>query len=255
MHCTRERVLASMPDEVPSSALDAYRGYLARRNAGEPIAYLLGYREFYGRRFAVDSRVLVPRPETELLVDIALSALSPPVPPPSAGTPSRQRYHDAFTGSGCVGISIAAERPELEVSLSDASPDALEVASANAVSVLGHELSIGTGSILSAATGVFDVITANPPYVSSTLTDALLSGGSHEPRMALDGGPLGLDPYPALAEQAWAKLREGGVLIVEIGEEQGAAVTDIFKAAGFDDVRVEADLAGQDRCVVGVKHA
>ncbi|MBN2874593.1 MAG: peptide chain release factor N(5)-glutamine methyltransferase, partial [Spirochaetales bacterium] len=122
MHCTRERVLASMPDEVPSSALDAYRGYLARRNAGEPIAYLLGYREFYGRRFAVDSRVLVPRPETELLVDIALSALSPPVPPPSAGTPSRQRYHDAFTGSGCVGISIAAERPELEVSLSDASP-------------------------------------------------------------------------------------------------------------------------------------
>ncbi|PKL24526.1 MAG: peptide chain release factor N(5)-glutamine methyltransferase [Spirochaetae bacterium HGW-Spirochaetae-3] len=245
----RDRVLAAMPDEVPPAALRSYRAYIGRRCSGEPVAYILGYKEFYGRRYSVDPRVLVPRPDTELLVETALRLL------PRPGTSREPRCHDAFTGSGCVGVSIAAERPDVEVSLSDASADALELASANARALLGRALDAREGDVLSAAVGPFDLIVANPPYVTKALTDELLLGGDAEPRMALDGGELGLDLYPDIAAQAYALLSEGGALAVEIGEEQGEAVAAIFRGAGFGDVTVHTDLAGSDRVVAGVKHA
>lgn len=250
----RDRVLASMPDDLDASALEAYRACLARRASGEPVAYIVGYKEFYGRRYTVDPRVLVPRPDTELLVEVALSLL-PPVSR-TCGAPVRPvRCHDAFTGSGCVGVTLAAERPDVEVSLSDSSPAALEAARANARALLGRELDARLGDVLSAARGPLDLIVANPPYVTRELTDRLLATGDGEPRMALDGGELGLDIYPALAEQAYALLADGGRLAVEIGEEQGRAVSDILEAAGFGGVRVHADLAGFDRVVSGGRHA
>lgn len=249
----RDRVLASMPDELGASALEAYQAFVARRSSGEPIAYIVGYKEFYGRRYTVDPRVLVPRPDTELLVEVALSLL-PPVSRTRGGS-ARVRCHDAFTGSGCIGVTLAAERPDVEVSLSDASPAALEVARANARELLGRELDARLGDVLSAAVGPFDLIVANPPYVTTDLTDCLLASGDGEPRMALDGGELGLDIYPALAAQAYALLADGGSLAVEIGEEQGRAVGAILEAAGFGGVRVHVDLAGSDRVVSGGRHA
>lgn len=251
MHIERDRLLASMPDEVPPAQLDTYRGYLSRRVGGEPIAYILGYKEFYGRRFSVDARVLVPRPDTEVLVEVALSLLSSPRGP---GAPPI-RCHDAFTGSGCVGITIAAERPDVDVGVSDASADALALCRQNARALLGHELESGIGDVLSAALGPLDMIVANPPYVTTSLTELLLDEGGREPRAALDGGERGLDLYPRIAEQAWRLLVEGGWLALEIGDEQGPDVASLLRAAGFSELAVHDDLAGRNRVVAGVKRA
>jgi release factor glutamine methyltransferase len=251
MDLSKDRILASMPDEVAAPALEAYRALVARRASGEPVAYLVGHKEFYGRRYAVDSRVLIPRPDTELLVEVALSLLD------RAGGGERwpARCHDAFTGSGCVGITLAAERPDIHLSVSDASAGALAVCALNARAILGRGLDARIGNILSAATVPLDLITANPPYVSASFTDGMMAEGSREPRLALDGGEAGLDLYPELVAQAFALLVEGGALAVEIGEEQGPAVQEIFEDAGFGEVAVYGDLGSHDRVVSGVKHA
>lgn len=247
----RSRLLAMLPEPVPPAALEDFRTGVHRRVSGESVACILGWREFHGHRFTVDSRVLAPRPETELLVDTILANLPPPRPADDPRGPVR--CHDGFTGSGCVGISLALQRPDIEVTLSDLSEDALAVCRANALSLTGRLLDIRQGRILSAADGIFDAISANPPYVGRSLTDDIVSGGSLEPRLALDGGEAGLDLYPALAGEAFGLLGSGGCLAVEIGDEQGAAVRDIFARAGFSDIQVLGDLAGQDRVVLGVK--
>ncbi|MGD9940148.1 MAG: peptide chain release factor N(5)-glutamine methyltransferase [Clostridia bacterium] len=251
MGTQRSRLLAMLPDPVPATALEEFRAGVRRRSLGESVAYILGWREFYGHRFAVDRRVLAPRPETELLVDTILAHL--PAPRPAGDTRGPVRYHDGFTGSGCIGISVALQRPDVDVSLSDVSADALAVCRANALSLTGRPLESGQGRILTAAKGVFDAISANPPYVDRGLTDAIVAAGSLEPRLALDGGETGLDLYPALAGQAFGLLAPGGCLAVEIGDEQGAAVCEIFARAGFSAIQVLDDLAGQDRVVLGVK--
>jgi len=258
LNLEKDKLLASMPDGVGEGELEAYRGYLARRIAGEPVAYIVGYKEFYGRRFFVDRRVLVPRPDTELLVEAALQRL-----PPHGTSPGGIRVHDAFTGSGCVGISIAAERPDVEVSLSDQSEAALELARDNALAVLGRDLERVPSDVLSGVLsgassgghGLFHVIVANPPYVSTDTTDCIMGDGGHEPRKALDGGERGLDLYPSLVSQAWNALVEGGWLVTETGEEQAADVRKLFLVGGFGGVVVLQDLAGHDRVVAGVKHA
>lgn len=244
----RDRILALLPDELDTAALERYRALVARRARGEPLAYLTGVREFYGRSFIVDERVLIPRPETELLVEAALRAL-----PPASPGGSRPRAHDAFTGSGCVGISLAAERPDLDMSLSDCSADALRLCERNCRALLGSVLPLAQGSVLSAARGPFDLITANPPYVTSDLSDCIRAGGNTEPALALDGGPDGLDFYAPLAAEAWELLAPGGTLAAEIGDEQGAAVRAIFGKQGFRDLRVLRDLAGHDRVALGVR--
>jgi release factor glutamine methyltransferase len=251
MHVERDRLLALMPDEVPEPALGSYRAYLSRRASGEPVAYILGYKEFYGRRFRVDSRVLVPRPDTETLVEVALSMLPPPR---MTGSPVI-RCHDAFTGSGCVGITLAVERPDVEVSVSDASCDALDLCRHNALAVLGHELGASLGDTLSAAVGPFAMIVANPPYVTSSLTELLLADGGREPKAALDGGERGLDLYPRIVAQARQLLSEGGSLALEIGDEQGRDVAAMFRASGFSELAIHDDLAGRNRVVAGVKRA
>lgn len=247
----RDRLLSMLPDDVPDGAISEYRALVRRRLAGEPVAYLLGRKEFYGRVFKVDERVLVPRPDTETLVEAVLARL----PLPDRKGRGAVRYHDAFAGSGCVGISVAAERPDVELSMSDASEDALAVCEENAKLLLPSMPDIRRGSSLSAAAGAFDAISANPPYVTSSLTDEILGAGGHEPRLALDGGIEGLDLYASLAREAFARLRPGGWLCVEIGEEQGASVSAMLRAAGFSNVELLRDMAGHDRVAAGVKHA
>jgi release factor glutamine methyltransferase len=251
----RARLLACGNDEVDGRAAAEYRSKIARRAQGLPVAYILGYKEFYGRRFAVDSRVLVPRPDTETLVETALRLGDDMIR--RKKEPSLQVY-DVCTGSGCVAISIAAERPQWKVTASDISPDAVELARMNAETVLdpkrtGGLLEFVVDDLLVSAGGGWDLVVANPPYVESSETDRLLSRGWSEPRLALDGGPDGLDLIRRLIAQAAERLAPGGALALESDASQADAVSDLFRASRFSDVRIERDLAGRPRVTTGRK--
>lgn len=245
----RATLLARNPDTLFPDAETAFLSLLARRASGESVAYILGEKEFYGRSFRVDSRVLVPRPDTELLVETALEVARRNLARRMGDAGAGLRIHDAFTGSGCVGITLAAELLDAEVSLSDVSPGARDLAAANARILLGRDLEILDSDALSAVRGPFDLVTANPPYVTSAETDQLRG----EPRGALDGGPDGLWFYRRLVPEAEKVLAPGGFLVVEIGEEQGVAVRGIFRENGFREIETLRDLAGRDRVVRGMR--
>lgn len=247
----RSSLLARLNEELSTSTQSRFFAMLERRIAGEAIAYLIGKKEFFGIEFHIDKRVLVPRPETELLVETVLELL------PAPAESQCLRYHDAFAGSGCVGLSVASMRDDLVLSLSDISPDAIDVININA-KILKGDRQGGSPQVVKAASlsgldGPFCGISANPPYVKSQTVDRLMAEGSFEPRLALDGGADGLKLYPEIAAQAFALLSRDGFLALEIGDEQGDAVSTILSDAGFTDVKVKEDLAGQARVVYGIR--
>ena len=219
---SRESLLASYPEILSPQVESLFRCLVTRRASGESVAYILGEKEFFGRIFRVDPGVLVPRPDTETLVEAALEAARIIADrhrsrtdgetgsfPAAAGSFAGLRVHDAFAGSGCVGITLAAELPGADLSLSDLSPEAREIAASNARRLLGRDLAILESDSLASVDGTFDLITANPPYVRTSETDRILGLSissrtvagqacrSLEPRMALDGGADGLDLLPA----------------------------------------------------------
>jgi release factor glutamine methyltransferase len=217
----------------------AYRALVERRDAGEPVAYLTGEREFYGRPFKVSPAVLIPRPETELLVDLALERIA---------TGTAARILDVGTGSGCVAIAIASERSHCKIVALDQSYEALAVARRNA-----FELRVGNVAFLQSnwfealRDEHFDVIVSNPPYVAAG--DPHLEAGDlrFEPRSALESGTDGLDAIRHIAAEGAKHLAPGGWLLVEHGHDQGAAVRALFEAAGYADVFSEQDLADIER--------
>lgn len=222
--------------EAPLSAAQAaqYRGLYARRIAGEPVAYISGSREFYGREFAVNPAVLIPRPETELLVELALARL-----------PQGARVLDLGTGSGCIGITLAAERADLQVLLVDASTAALEVARGNAQRWAPANTTL-LASNWYAAVGEerYDLIISNPPYVAEG--DAHLAQGDlrFEPRSALAAGDDGLADIRYIIAGARNHLLPGGWLLFEHGYDQAEACAVLLDAAGFCERVAERDLAG-----------
>lgn len=234
-------------ENIPSTVeLDRFRELVRRRRTAEPTAYLLGQKEFYGITFRVDARVLVPRPDTEALVDVALER-----------TRSRSIYGralDLCTGSGCVAIAYAKQRPTWAVTGVDISLDALAVAEANTLrvgNVLGmawHKSDLFTGL----ATQRFNLITANPPYIPTTVCDTLEPTiREFEPRLALDGGIDGLDVIRRIVQEAPLWLEHEAVLATEIAYDQAAAVTELFTDRGFVDVQCRKDYGGRDRVISG----
>jgi release factor glutamine methyltransferase len=221
----------------------AYRSLVERREAGEPVAYLTGEREFYGRPFKVSPAVLIPRPETELLVDLALERI---------GTAAAARILDVGTGSGCVAIAIASERSHCKIVALDQSYEALAVARRNA-----FELRVGNVAFLQSnwfealRDEHFDVIVSNPPYVAAG--DPHLGAGDlrFEPKAALESGPDGLDAIRHLAARSAKHLAPGGWLLVEHGHDQGPLVRGLFETAGFAEVFSETDLADIQRVTGG----
>jgi release factor glutamine methyltransferase len=214
----------------------------ARRTAGEPIAYILGYREFYGRNFKCTPAALIPRPETELLIDTALTLVS------VRGEPAEPRILDIGTGTGCVAITLALEMPGAEVTALDISRDALTLARANAVA-LGANINFVESDWFSAidASAQFDIIVSNPPYIVPNDPHLFQGDLRFEPWLALQDRGDGLQSYRELAAGVKKHLREGGLLIVEHGYDQGESVPKIFRDAGFIDVEMIRDLAGQPR--------
>ena len=242
---------------LETAELAGMRELVRRRQAGESVAYIIGKKEFFGIDLAVDARVLVPRPDTETLVDEALARLAA-----TGGVVEALRVADVGTGSGAVAIAIAktgvraaAEpRPALEVVASDVSPDALVVARANAERH-GAAITFVEGDLDAplAALAPFDVIAANLPYIASGDIDGLAPEVRAEPRLALDGGGDGLALVRRLVAAAPGLLRAGGSLALEIGAGQAAATAELLAAAGFTDIRRRRDLGEIERVVSGVK--
>ena len=245
---TRERLIAGGRDTLPSEAVAAFASIATRRANGEPIAYLLGRREFYGRWFAVDGRVLIPRPETELLVDLALHAID--------RSGAAARVLDLGAGSGAIAITLALERPVADLVATDASREALALASSNATR-LGALLRFAAGDWYDAVgdESPFDVIVSNPPYVAAG--DPHLHEGDlrFEPALALSDGGDGLAHLRRIVADAPAHLTGCGTLIVEHGHDQGAAVRTLFASCGFVDVATSNDLAGLERTTCGHRSA
>ncbi|MBL9038866.1 MAG: peptide chain release factor N(5)-glutamine methyltransferase [Archangium sp.] len=242
---TRVQIYTELDRPLHKDELATYRALIQRRLAGEPTQYLMGATEFYGRRFLVDARVLIPRPETELLVEAVLRAL--PVDAPS-------RVLDLCTGSGCIAVSIAAERPQASVWAVDLMPNALEVARLNAEALgVGARVSFLHGDLFAPVPvdARFDVIVSNPPYVKTGELPTLQREVRMEPRAALDGGDDGLTLIRRIADHALKALKPGGLLALEIGEDQGQSVPELLVRAGCHEVRLEKDLERRDRLVFG----
>jgi release factor glutamine methyltransferase len=217
-----------------------YLALCRRRAAGEPVAYIVGEKEFYGLKLRVDARVLVPRPDTETLVEWALEVLGP------AG--ACPHVVDLGTGSGAIALAIKKHAPGANVMAVDASEAALAVARANAAA-LGLDVVFRHGSWLEGLPDRFDLIVSNPPYVAAG--DPHLAHLAHEPLQALASGPQGLDDIRRIVAQAPMCLRPGGWLLLEHGWHQAETVRALLAAAGFAAVQSRRDLAGIERCSGG----
>jgi release factor glutamine methyltransferase len=245
---TRIQLIVDAKRPLAADELARMRDMVRRRRAHEPVAYILGEREFYGRTFRVDRRVLVPRPDTETLVDVAL-----------ARTRDRSmslRALDLCTGSGCVVITLGRERPTSSFVGADVSPDALAVARENGLRLGAYNVAWRQGDLFDAAPlpARFDLVTANPPYIAAgELASLMADVRDHEPRLALDGGDDGLALLRRVIAAAPARLaRPGGVLAVEVGAGQAPAVAPLFTQAGFAEVETKRDHARIERVVSGV---
>lgn len=249
---TRTEIIVQLDRPLMTAELAKLRDLVKRRRAREPIAYLRGFREFYGRDFRVDRRVLIPRPDTEILVETAMKR--------SAGRSLSMRALDLCTGSGCVAITLGRERPTSRVYAIDISADALAVARENALRLGAYNVAFGESDLfagvdaLCGAGARFDVVTANPPYIATEELQTLAPDiREFEPRLALDGGKDGLDFFQRIAEGAMQRLEPGGVLAVEVGAGEAEAVQGIFEAAGFAEVERAKDYARIERVVSGLR--
>jgi release factor glutamine methyltransferase len=243
----RVRLYTDLDRPLDKAELATYRALIERRVEGEPVQYLTGRREFYGRSFSVDRRVLIPRPETELLVEAVLRAVS------ADGTP---RLLDVATGSGCIAVTLAAERPLARVLATDVDPGCCEVARANALATgVATRVEVRQGDLFAPVESEppFEVVVSNPPYVRTGELELLQAEVRREPRLALDGGPSGLGVLSRVVEGAFLHLVPGGLLALEIGEEQGAAVRDLLQRRGYEAVRIEPDLERRDRMAFGTR--
>lgn len=249
----RERAwIIGRPDEfLDGEAATRFRELAQRRAAGEPLHYLTGEREFYGLAFTVGPAVLVPRPETEILVEKALQWAG------VRGAARPLRFADVGAGSGCIGISFARHRPRDRGCLIELSREALTVARSNARRhAVENRLEFVCGDLLAcfAPRPVFDIILANPPYIPHAEIDALpATVRDYEPRMALDGGESGLAAYERLIPQAALCLAGGGRIFLEVGAGRAAAVAAMIGAEGLEVLEIAEDLQGIERCVIGAR--
>lgn len=248
MDCSRTQLYARGREPLDPSLHQAFQGLLERRRQGEPVAHLVGWKEFYGRRFAVSPQALIPRPETEFLVEAGLQLLE------RSGT-VRSEILELCTGSGAVAVTLALEMPHAVVWASDLSESALQLARQN---VLAHgvqeRIHLLGGDLFEALPEPrrFDLILANPPYVGTVRGPAPEEVVvRHEPAMALFAGPDGLDILRRLVKEAPSWLVDGGSLVLEVAAGQSEGVEAMMHERGFRDTGLVCDLAGLPRVVLG----
>jgi release factor glutamine methyltransferase len=233
--------------DLTPKELTRFRSDVYRRAEREPLAYIVGQREFFGLSFAVSPAVLVPRPETELLVEQALDWLTLP------GAPASPRIADVGTGSGIIAVALAVHLPRAGIVATDTSADALSVAQTNAVRHgVAAQIEFLMGDLLVPVPQPVDLIAANLPYIASSDWETLMPEiRDYEPRQALDGGPDGLEWNRRLLDAAPGCLRPGAVLLAEIGATQGAAVSVLARSHfATAQIALRRDYAGLDRLLV-----
>jgi release factor glutamine methyltransferase len=243
LSCDRVRLYLDFDKPLGEAELTRFRDLVRRRGDGEPTAYLVGAKHFYGRAFRVDPRVLVPRPETELVLEAALAAL-----------PAGGRALDLCTGSGCLAISLALEQPGALVTATDVSADALAVARENAAA-LGAAVEFAQGDLWAAVhdgAERSDLIVSNPPYIPAKELASLPREVRREPCIALDGGEDGLSVLRRIVAGAPERLRPGGSLCVEMHESHAHVLPRLCLEAGFERAEARRDLAGLPRFTVAV---
>ena len=236
------RVTLIAPEDIAPEIEERYEHLIALRAVRVPVSQLIGAREFYGRRFQINNLVLDPRPETESLVDVALSEPFGSV-------------LDLGTGSGCILVSLLADRPDVQGLGVDLSEDACLLASANAVlHGVSDRADFRCSDWFSRVDGRFDLIVSNPPYLApSELKSVSPEVRDHEPAMALTDGADGLSTYRVIASQAQGFLNARGRVIVEIGWQQGQDVSILFQEQGWGEVSILPDLNGHDRVICASK--
>lgn len=238
----------AQPEPFPAKRITAFTDAVNRKGRGEPAQYIIGQQEFYGLQFEVTPAVLIPRPETELLVEAIIKhgdALWP------SGTP---RAIDIGTGSGAIAVTLKAMRPRWDVAASDISADALEVAAKNAAAN-GAAVSFREGDLLAPFAGErFDILVSNPPYIpAGDIAGLQREVREHEPRTALDGGPDGLAPYRIMMAQLDLLAAPPALVGFELGMGQAQDVAELLRQAGhWDQIEIVSDLAGIERHVIGM---
>lgn len=238
------RLIATERDAVSEHDISRYDALVARRIAREPVARIVGAQEFYGLPFGLNAATLVPRPETEMLVDFGIELLS---------NRTGARILDLGTGTGCIVLALLANLPGATGVGVDLAPEAVAKARENAEALgLGARFEAREGDWFSPLKGErFDLIVSNPPYIAHHVVKELAPEvQGHDPVLALDGGTDGLDPYRIMARHAGEHLKPGGSVVLEIGFDQGVSVPDLFDQHVFPLVRVEKDLVGHDRVVI-----
>ena len=260
--------LIAHPERELGDLAGPFFAAIRRRSEGIPVAYLTGYREFWGLPFHVTPDVLIPKPDTEILVERASALIKKLVNDRSTVCESEPvRVIDVCTGSGCIAISLKHSFPAINMTATDISPAALAVARSNAKALLPEDrfgscpirfiegdlrngLPSAQGAPAENAFG-YDIVVSNPPYVPADTAQALLADGRYEPLLALDGGADGLDLIRALTRYAREVLGPGGILLVEAGEYNAKEAADFFRSVGYADVQIHRDLEGQDRVIEG----
>lgn len=243
----RTQFFVQFPTPFPKELIEKYNEWLKRRQNHEPLQYIVGDQEFFGRSFQVTPAVLIPRPETEILVESVLQE--------AEKWCGKKELHvvDVGTGSGCISITIAKERPKWLVTAVDISQEALKVAKENAQRLQAENITFLHGSYLEPVLDVFDVFISNPPYISFAEMEELEKQvREYEPNLALAGGEDGLEPYRELVKQLKTKQFPRRMLIaLEIGAQQGEAVSRLVKQLpGWVRSEIRPDLAGRDRVVL-----
>ena len=247
--CTRMQLYTGFDKPLAEPELASYRALIKRRLAGESVAYLLGEQEFWGLPFFVDASVLVPRPDTETVIEVAKKLRADPAAP--------CRVLDLCTGSGAIAISLAKELPGARVVATEVSPAAAAIARRNAQrNGVADRVEIREGDLFGPVAGErFDLIAANPPYVATAVIPTLGLEVRREPVLALDGGPDGLAFYDRICPAAADHLEEGGAIVLEHGFDQADAVQARLAAAGFVDITLVRDLGRNPRVTTGVRVA
>lgn len=247
---TRERLYMELPEDLEESTLKVFRDLMNRRVSGEPVAWILGVKEFWGLDFAVGSGVLCPRPDSEILIESALEIMDKKEKKLSC----TGRLHDCCTGPGTLALTLACERPSWDISASDISEEAAEYFQKNNQEMTESRVDYTHTNLMSTLKDKFDIIVSNPPYLTPIETDERIALGWKEPELALDGGGFdGLNLIRRLIPQISSHLIPGGAVLMEADPLQMPIIKQILSDNGFIRPSIRQDLAGRNRVMIAYK--